>query len=58
MEHFAIAGDALLHVQDHHLQPNDLCKDHGLPKPTPVTITSPDVLTQVYHKLACIACDP
>lgn len=45
-------------LQDNQLQPNELCKDNGLPKPTSVSVTSPDLLAQVYQKLASIACDP
>lgn len=44
--------------QDYVLQPDELCKERGIPVPIPVSVTTSDLLTPVYHKLACIARDP
>ena len=45
-------------MQDYRVQPKELCLECGLPKPTRVSTAYPDLLAQVYHKLAAIARDP
>lgn len=48
----------ILVLQDYFLQPAELCKDHGLPSPISLSVTSPDLLSQTYFNLARIARDP
>lgn len=57
---YAICSNFCLsaYLQDFPVQPDELCTERSLPKPHPLSMTSPDLLAHVYERLASIGQDP